>query len=153
YFHNPEVEIKGYLEVMVWFCVDVKRKINSKDISKNISFAEGYKEVCLFMDYLLAEALRLGNNQREIFLLLQPIHILNGEILENKFDDEEIEFFKELLLDIPDSALDSIPDRFIDTIRRIKRVVSSEIYISKQIKNQALEKFERRPKRKNPKPN
>ncbi|MFM6218787.1 MAG: hypothetical protein ACKPDM_00235, partial [Dolichospermum sp.] len=77
----------------------------------------------------------------------------NGEILENKFDDEEIEFFKELLLDIPDSALDSIPDRFIDTIRRIKRVVSSEIYISKQIKNQALEKFERRPKRKNPKPN
>ncbi|MFM5891444.1 MAG: hypothetical protein ACKOQS_24655 [Dolichospermum sp.] len=149
YFHNPEAEIKGYVEVMVWFCVDVKRKINNKDISKNISFAEGYNEVCLSMDYLLAEALRLGNNlHKQIYLLPQPIHILNGEILENKLDDEEIEFFKELLLDIPDSALDSIPDYFIDKIRGMKKMVSFEISEAKRIHNLGLEKFKRRPKRK-----
>ncbi|MFM6312702.1 MAG: hypothetical protein ACKPGB_31445, partial [Dolichospermum sp.] len=112
----------------------MKRKINNKDISKNISFAEGYNEVCLSMDYLLAEALRLGNNlHKQIYLLPQPIHILNGEILENKLDDEEIEFFKELLLDIPDSALDSIPDYFIDKIRGMKKMVSFEISEAKRI--------------------
>ncbi|MFM6224361.1 MAG: hypothetical protein ACKPDM_29075 [Dolichospermum sp.] len=77
YFHT-EAEISGYLENMVLSCVDVKRRIEKKEIS----FSKGYKEVSQMMGDIL------------------------GSTLQKRLDYEEKEFFKELLGFIPDSAIE-----------------------------------------------
>ncbi|WP_375449049.1 hypothetical protein [uncultured Nostoc sp.] len=79
YFHNPQAEMSGYLEEVVLFCVDVRSKIHSKEIS----FSQGYKQVCEMMGSVM------------------------GGVLETRLDREEKEFFEGLLNDIPEKATKS----------------------------------------------